>query len=120
MTLPSSYTVSGEIARVGDRPIALGGFADVWEGTHGGRKVCVKWLRVSLNDNQTLKKVRIRHRRILLCVYLRARVAAVILQRSRYMEKTEAPKCRPFHWRYKRAFANRVGVDAKRNSNEVR
>jgi len=61
MTLPSSYTVPGEITRVGDRPIALGGFADVWEGTHGDRKVCVKLLRVSLNDDQTLKKVRIWH-----------------------------------------------------------
>ena len=62
MILPSSYTLSGEIARVGDRPVALGGFADVWEGTHSGKKVCVKWLRVSLNDDETLDKVRIRHR----------------------------------------------------------
>lgn len=62
--LPSSYTVSGEIARVGDRPIALGGFADVWEGTHSGKKVCVKWLRVSLNNDETLNKVRTRHRHV--------------------------------------------------------
>lgn len=61
MILPSSYTISGEIARVGNRPIALGGFADVWEGTYGGKKVCVKWLRVSLNDDKALDKVRIWH-----------------------------------------------------------
>ena len=61
MILPSSYTISGEIARVGNCPIALGGFADVWEGTYGGKKVCVKWLRVSLNDDKALDKVRIWH-----------------------------------------------------------
>ena len=66
MILPSSYTVSGEITRVGDRPIALGGFADVWEGTHGDKKVCVKWLRVALNDDETFNKVRIRHLRVFL------------------------------------------------------
>lgn len=61
MILPSSYTISGEITRVGDRPIALGGFADVWEGTYDGKKVCAKWLRVSLNDDKALNKVRIWH-----------------------------------------------------------
>ena len=65
MTLPSSYAVSGDLARVGDHPIAFGGFADVWEGTHGGGKVCVKVLRISMNDDQTLTKVRIRRRHAL-------------------------------------------------------
>ena len=62
MVLPSSYTVSGEITRIGDRPVALGGFADVWKGTHGGKQVCVKLLRVSLNNDEIHNKVRIRHR----------------------------------------------------------
>jgi len=47
-------------------------------------------------------------------------VAVVILQRGRDMEEVEAPKCRSLHWRHKRAFANRVGVDAERNSDELR
>ena len=51
MVLPSSYTVSGETTRIGDRAIAFGGFADVWEGTCGDKKVCVKWLRVSLDSD---------------------------------------------------------------------
>ena len=59
VTLPSSYTVSGELARVGDEPVAFGGFADVWEGTHCGRKVCIKALRVTLSDDASLAKVRI-------------------------------------------------------------
>ena len=59
MTLPSSYTISGDLVRVGDRPVAFGGSADVWGGIHGGRKVCVKVLRFYLNGDQALTKVRI-------------------------------------------------------------
>jgi len=36
------------------------------------------------------------------------------------MEKVETSKCRPFHRCYKRTFTNSVGVDAKRNSDELR
>ena len=57
MTLPSSYTVSSDLARVGDGPVAFGGYADVWEGTHCDRKVCIKVLRVALNDDPALTKV---------------------------------------------------------------
>ena len=58
MTLPSSYTISGDLARVGDGPVAYGGFADVWEGVHCRRKVCIKVLRVTLSHGHTLTKVR--------------------------------------------------------------
>jgi len=57
LILPSSYNVSGDLARVGDEPFAYGGFADVWEGAHCGNKVCVKALRVTLSDYHTLTKV---------------------------------------------------------------
>jgi len=63
-TLPSSYIISHGLVRVGDHPIASGGSADVWEGTHGDRRVCVKVLRISVNDGQSLAKVRIRNRRV--------------------------------------------------------
>ena len=43
----------------------------------------------------------------------------VILQRGRYMEEIAAPKYRPFHRRYNETFANRVRMDAERNSNQV-
>ena len=58
-TLPSSHVVSGDLVKIGSHPIAFGGFADVWEGTLGGRKVCVKVLRVTLNEDQSLTKVRL-------------------------------------------------------------
>jgi len=34
------------LKKTGDNPVAFGGFADVWEGTYGGKKVCVKALRI--------------------------------------------------------------------------
>ena len=36
------------------------------------------------------------------------------------MEKAEAPEHRSFHWSYNESFANRLGVDVERNSDEVR
>jgi len=63
MIIPSSYNVSGDLARVGDYPISVeGGNADVWEGTHGGRKVCIKCPRVSEEDLQAVTQVRVQHR----------------------------------------------------------
>jgi len=65
MTLPSSYNISGDLARVGHYPIANGGFADVWEGTHNGRRVCIKCPRVCVQDLQAVTQVRIQHRHVL-------------------------------------------------------
>ena len=59
MTLPSSYTVSGDLARVDDEPVASGSFADVWEGSHCGKIVCIKKMRATLSDDANLLKVRI-------------------------------------------------------------
>ena len=67
-TLPSSHNISGDLAKVGDYPISVdGGTADVWEGTHGGRKVCIKCPRVSVQDLQTVTQVRIRYRYTFSC-----------------------------------------------------
>ena len=54
-TLPSSYIMSKNIARVGDHTIALGGIADMWEGAYRRRRVSVKCLKASPNDDPTLK-----------------------------------------------------------------
>ena len=58
-TLPSSYIISGGIVRVGDGPIALGTIAEVWEGAYHSKRVSIKCLSVPLNDDQTLKEVRV-------------------------------------------------------------
>ena len=57
--LPSSCTISGHLARVGDSPVALGGFSDVWEGLHNGTRVCIKHLRVSEKIREAVEKVSI-------------------------------------------------------------
>ena len=61
--LPSSYFASGEIARTGDHPIVPGSISDVWEGTCRNKSVYIEHLKVSLNDDQARRKVRVRHGR---------------------------------------------------------
>jgi len=58
VVLSSAYIASGQIARVGDGPIALDAIADVWEGTYRNKKVLIRCLRAPLSDDQTVKKVR--------------------------------------------------------------
>ncbi|KAF9785448.1 kinase-like domain-containing protein [Thelephora terrestris] len=36
--LPSSYTISGDLSRVGNDPVSGGSFSDVWKGTHNSCK----------------------------------------------------------------------------------
>jgi len=61
-TLPSSYNVSGDLTRVGSHPVSVdGGTSDVWGGTYHGRKVCIKCPRVSEEDFQAVRQVRIRY-----------------------------------------------------------
>ena len=43
-----------------------------------------------------------------------------VLQRDHYMEEAEAPKYRLFHRRHNETFTNRVGVDAERDSDQLR
>jgi len=117
-TLPSScIIISDEIARVGGHSIALGGIADVWEGIYRGKRVSIKSLKVPLRDDQTLKKVCAR------CGTSLSRLLkglVVIFQRGHHLEKVKPPKHRPLHRGYNKSFANRFGVDAKRNSGGVR
>ena len=115
--LPSPYIASGQIARAGDGPIAHGVIADVWEGVYRSEKVSIKCLKIPTENDQTLKKVRIRYgtssSRLL-------KNTAVILQRGGHLEKAKAPEHRLFHRCYDRSFANNLGVDAERNSDGVR
>ena len=93
MVLPSSYNVSGDLTTVGDHPVANGGFADVWEGTHGGKKVCIKCPRVSVKDFQAVTEVRIRCKRaFFVFAYKDTPVAVqVIPQGGHLVEKVKTP-----------------------------
>jgi len=54
MILPTSYTVLSQLSHVNSQPVASGGSADVYEGTLGGSKVCVKRVRIySQKDSRT-------------------------------------------------------------------
>jgi len=52
-SLPSScmWFGEGDLELVGTHPIDAGGFADVWEGEMGGRRVAVKSYRCYLSGN---------------------------------------------------------------------
>ena len=60
VALPSSYFASGEIVRVGDNPIVVGGISDIWEGTYRDRRIAIDHLKIPLNDDQVRKEVRVR------------------------------------------------------------
>jgi hypothetical protein len=68
--LPTSYMITDSLKTVGELAIAGGGFAEVWEGTHRGRRVAMKVLKVYLmSDQELLKKVSFGHP-ISICKYL--------------------------------------------------
>jgi len=122
-TLPTSHVIRGDLARTGESAIAFGGFADVWQGTHDGRRVCIKVFRVSLNDRESLTKVRVPLQPIFLgSLFTEDRPvgAIVILQRGHRVETVKTSKCRPFPWSYEQTFTICVGVDAKWDFNALR
>ena len=45
--MPSAcrFLSSGDVKPIGSHPMAAGGFTDIWEATHGGRKVVLKSYR---------------------------------------------------------------------------
>ena len=56
--LPSSYTINGELERIGEFPCGRGGNADVYCGMYRGSKVAIKVLRVlSKRDLFSVEKV---------------------------------------------------------------
>jgi mitogen-activated protein kinase kinase kinase len=57
--LPSSYTISGDLSRVGDDPVGGGNFSDVWKGSHNGRKVCIKDPRFHVQNRDAVEKASI-------------------------------------------------------------
>lgn len=59
--LPSSCTLLGDLARVGDEPVASGGCSDVWQGIHNGNNVCVKSLRCCTQNRRIIEKVCVRY-----------------------------------------------------------
>ena len=55
--LPSSHIIAGGLSKVGDYPVASGGFADIWKGMHGNTEVCIKCPKITVRDRQGIEKV---------------------------------------------------------------
>lgn len=95
---PSSHIMREGLKKTGDNPVAFGGFADVWEGTYGGEKVCVKALRiynVGTSTNSPNNAVASFHGE------------AVIWKRLRHPNVVGVSR------RHDNTFANRARMDAK-------
>ncbi|KIK53327.1 hypothetical protein GYMLUDRAFT_105475, partial [Collybiopsis luxurians FD-317 M1] len=54
-TLPSSLIIR-DIRREGENPVAGGGFADIWHGSLNKKPVCLKVLRLTLEQNETTRE----------------------------------------------------------------
>jgi hypothetical protein len=119
-TLPSSYVLSDEVATVGGDPIPLGENTELLEGSCGDKKVSVKRPTATSADDETHRKVCVRHDASLSHPFTNACGVADVLQRSRYLEKLEAPEHRPFRRRHNESFANCLRVDAERDPDGVR
>ena len=106
--------MSDGLRKTGDNPVAYGGFADVWEGSLGGEKVCVKVLRVyDANANNQKETMAVRDvREPLVCSNVTDTFQA-FLWRSRCLEETATCKCCTFPGCYDvDAVAACLGVDA--------
>lgn len=55
--LPSSYLITSGLSKIGDLPVASGGFGDVWKGTYGSVVVAIKCPRITLTDRDHVEKV---------------------------------------------------------------
>lgn len=58
--LPRSYIISEGLSRTGEKAIAAGGYADVWQGEFMGRNagVCIKAIRVTvMEERREIEKV---------------------------------------------------------------
>jgi len=57
--LPNPYIIPGpKIKKLGNSPIASGGFSDVWPGMYGEDEVAIKVIRYYESDDiQKIKKV---------------------------------------------------------------
>ena len=63
-TLPTSYTLSPHLLNIHPQPFTSGGFADVYHGTFNGSRVCIKHVRVYVQEAQDNpeKALKVRYR----------------------------------------------------------
>ena len=114
--LPSSHIVREGLEKTSEGPVAFGGFADVWEGSYGGRKVCVKALRIYSPITSTNG----RNNSLAVCDIpntimrsTKADILSAFLRRSGCLEETETSKRCSILGGYNNAFTDCVGMDAQ-------
>ena len=111
MLLPLSHILLTGALHLKERPFACGGFSDIYEGTYGGSRVCIKKLRiVSASDSGLATKGDTRRCH---CRYTSVlMILTDALQRSVAVETTETSQYRPICGCNHPTLPNRVGMDA--------
>ena len=117
--VPSSYIISGDIAKVGTYPVASTDLSDVWEATFNGTKVCIKQPKITRANYQDMEKVNNLHGTPIPRLLNDTRWHVGVLQGGDHVEMVETSEYRSLHRRYARSFAVCIGMDAERNSNRI-
>ena len=117
--LPPSHIIAGGLIRVGDYPVASGGFADVWEGVHDNTKVCIKCPRITIRDRKDMEKVNGLHGTPISRLLNDTSWHIGILQGGDHVETIETSEYCSLHRRYGKSLAIYIGVDVERISNRL-
>ena len=117
--LPSSHIIAGGLTKVGDYPVASGGFADVWEGVHDKTKVCIKCPKTTRTDYQEKDKVNNLHGTPLPRLLNDTRWHIGVLQGSNYVETIQTSEYCSLDRHYAKSFAICIGVDVEWNYNRI-
>ena len=108
--LPTSYPISNDHLMVDSTPFAEGGYGDVYGGTFGGSRVCVKRTRVYIRDGPE-KAVKVR----LHCRFPRSPSSTKlvdILLGGRNVEAYETPKRPSPTWHHYQSLPTHFELDA--------
>ena len=117
--LPLSHILLAGALHLKERPFACGGFADVYEGTYDGSRVCIRKLRIiSASDSGPATKGDTRRYH---CRYTSVlMILTDALQGSIAVETTETSQYCPICGCNHPTLPNRVGMDAWRRFEDLR
>lgn len=117
--LPTSYTILGTLLNTSTEPVSSGDFADIYEGTLKGSKVCVKQARISSEVSlQAAQKVHHTTSQFVGCRFLTDHTA--LLPRGNLVETPNSPKHCSLPGYHCYSLEAYFGLDAWRRPDRVR
>ena len=111
--LPTLYTLSSDLLARNPDPFASGGYGDVYRGTLGDTKVCIKRVRAYTRDGPE-KAIKVRYRCHCLPCSPSLTKPVDLLQGGGDVETFETPEYRTPTWRHYRSIPAHLGVGVQR------